>query len=328
MSSEQIPAAAPSLSRLIQELQKLPGIGPKSAQRLAYYLIRLPADDAYALADAITAVKQQIILCGECQNLTDESPCSICSDSRRDRDVVCVVEDPLDVLALERTNCYRGLYHVLHGVISPMNGVGPEDLRLKQLVPRLEAGSVEEVIIATNPTLEGDGTALYISNLLQNESVTITRLARGIASGSVLEFANKEMLADALRGADVFIGLSAAGAVSAEMVSPMAKDSIVFAMANPIPEIFPDVARAAGAAVVGTGRSDFPNQINNSLVFPGVFRGALDCHATRVTTHMKLAAATALAALVEEPTTEIVIPWSLDLRVAQAVSQAVAGASV
>ncbi len=135
-------------------------------------------------------------------------------------------------------------------------------------------------------------------------------------------------LADAMRGADVFIGLSAAGAVSAEMVSSMAKDSIVFAMANPIPEIFPDVARAAGAAVVGTGRSDFPNQINNSLVFPGVFRGALDCHATRVTTRMKLAAATALAALVEEPTTEIVIPWSLDLQVAQAVSQAVAGASV
>ncbi len=134
-------------------------------------------------------------------------------------------------------------------------------------------------------------------------------------------------LADALRGADVFIGLSAAGAVSAEMVSSMAKDSIVFAMANPIPEIWPDAARDAGAAVVGTGRSDFPNQINNSLVFPGVFRGALDCHATRVTTAMKLAAATALAALVKEPTRGNVIPWSLDRQVAQTVAAAVAGAA-
>ena len=134
-------------------------------------------------------------------------------------------------------------------------------------------------------------------------------------------------LADALRGADVFIGLSAAGAVSAEMVSSMAKDSIVFAMANPVPEIWPDEARAAGAAVVGTGRSDFPNQINNSLVFPGVFRGALDCHATKVTTAMKLAAATALADLVKEPTLGNVIPWSLDRQVAQTVAQAVAGAA-
>ena len=134
-------------------------------------------------------------------------------------------------------------------------------------------------------------------------------------------------LADALRGADVFIGLSAADALSPEMVSSMAKDPIVFAMANPIPEIWPDVARAAGAAVVGTGRSDFPNQINNSLVFPGVFRGALDCHATRVTTRMKLAAAVALASLVKEPTPEVVIPWSLDREVAKAVAQAVAGAA-
>ena len=148
---------------------------------------------------------------------------------------------------------------------------------------------------------------------------------------AMLETTNPENthggLADALRGADVFIGLSAADAVSPEMVSSMAKDSIVFAMANPIPEIWPDVARAAGAAVVGTGRSDFPNQINNSLAFPGVFRGALDCRATRVTTRMKLAAANALAGLVHEPTAEIVIPWSLDRQVAQAVSQAVAGAA-
>ena len=147
---------------------------------------------------------------------------------------------------------------------------------------------------------------------------------------AMLETTNPENteggLADALRGADVFIGLSAADAVKPEMVSSMAKDSVVFAMANPIPEIWPDAARAAGAAVVGTGRSDFPNQINNSLVFPGVFRGALDCHATRVTTRMKLAAANALAALIVEPTPENVIPWSLDRQVAQTVAQAVAGA--
>ena len=173
---------------------------------------------------------------------------------------------------------------------------------------------------ATNVTLV-DSTGIISRN---RSDLTAVKSA-------MLETTNPENthggLADALRGADVFIGLSAAGAVSPEMVSSMAKDSIVFAMANPIPEIWPDVARAAGAAVVGTGRSDFPNQINNSLAFPGVFRGALDCRATRVTTRMKLAAAKALAGLVHEPTPENIIPWSLDRQVAQAVSQAVVGSA-
>ncbi len=131
MTMEHIPAAAPSLSRLIQELNRLPGIGPKSAQRLAYFIIRLPDQEAYDLAEAISAVKTSIVLCQECQNLTDESPCTICTNPQRHREQICVVEDPLDVLALERTHCYLGLYHVLHGVISPLNGVGPDQLKLK-----------------------------------------------------------------------------------------------------------------------------------------------------------------------------------------------------
>ena len=204
MSSEQIPSAAPSLSRLIQELQKLPGVGPKSAQRLAYYLIRLPDDDAYALADAITAVKQQIVLCAECQNLTDDSPCSICSDSRRDRDVVCVVEDPLDVLALERTRCFRGLYHVLHGVISPLNGIGPEQLKLKELYARLSGEQVQEqvreLVIATNATLEGEATAMYIRRQLAGSELKITHLARGLPVGGALEYTDELTLSRAFQG--------------------------------------------------------------------------------------------------------------------------------
>lgn len=204
MSSEQIPSAAPSLSRLIQELQKLPGVGPKSAQRLAYYLIRLPNDDAYALADAITAVKQQIVLCAECQNLTDDSPCSICSDSRRDRDVVCVVEDPLDVLALERTRCFRGLYHVLHGVISPLNGIGPEQLKLKELYARLSGEQVQEqvreLVIATNATLEGEATAMYIRRQLAGSELKITHLARGLPVGGALEYTDELTLSRAFQG--------------------------------------------------------------------------------------------------------------------------------
>ena len=200
MSSDQIPAAAPSLSRVIQELQKLPGIGPKSAQRLAYYLIRLPTDEAFALADAITAVKQQIVLCGECQNLTDDSPCSICRDSRRNRDVVCVVEDPLDVLALERTRCFRGLYHVLHGVISPLNGIGPEQLKLKELYARLSGDEIQELVIATNATLEGEATAMYIRRQLAGKEVKITHLARGLPVGGALEYPDELTLSRAFQG--------------------------------------------------------------------------------------------------------------------------------
>ena len=140
MSSDYLPSAAPSLARLVQELNKLPGIGPKSAQRLAYHVIRMSDEEAYSLADAVSAVKQSIIFCQECQNLTDDSPCSICTDTRRNRSLLCVVEEPFDVLAVERTRCYRGLYHVLHGVISPINGIGPDRLKLKELFSRLSGG--------------------------------------------------------------------------------------------------------------------------------------------------------------------------------------------
>ena len=191
---------APSLARLVQELNKLPGIGPKSAQRLAYHVIRLPSDEAGALAEAILGVKETIVLCTVCQNLTDTVPCQICNDLRRDRSQICVVEEPLDVLALERTHCYRGLYHVLHGVISPMNGVGPEDLKLKELFPRLEDGLVKEVIIATNPTLEGEATAMYIRRHITPAGLGVTHLARGLPVGGDLEYADELTLSRAFQG--------------------------------------------------------------------------------------------------------------------------------
>ena len=214
---------------------------------------------------------------------------------------------------------------VLAGVINALLVTGRKIEDTKFVFVGAGAGGIASTKLlldhgATNVTLV-DSTGIISRNRSDLTSV----------KSAMLETTNPENthggIAEAMRGADVFIGLSAADAVSAEMVSSMAKDSIVFAMANPIPEIWPDVARAAGAAVVGTGRSDFPNQVNNSLVFPGVFRGALDCHATRVTTRMKLAAANALAALVAEPTPENVLPWSLDKQVAQTVAKAVAGAA-
>ena len=197
---EHIPAAAPSLARLIQELNKLPGIGPKSAQRLAYHMIRLSNDEALALADAITAVKHNIVFCGQCQNLTDASPCSICSNAQRNRGQICVVEDPLDVLALERTHCYLGMYHVLHGVISPLNGVGPEQLKIRELFPRLSSGEVTELIIATNPTLEGENTAMYLTRRLQDTGLKITHLARGLPIGGSLEYSDELTLSRAFQG--------------------------------------------------------------------------------------------------------------------------------
>ena len=200
MSTDYIPAAAPPVARLIHELNKLPGIGPKSAQRLAYHLIRLPTEEAQALANALMAVKEKIILCSICQNLTDVVPCPICAGPRRDHTEICVVEEPLDVLALERTNCYRGLYHVLHGVISPMNGVGPEDLKLKELLTRLEDGAVTEVIIATNPTLEGEATAMYIQRHIANRGLKVTHLARGLPIGGDLEYADERTLSLAFQG--------------------------------------------------------------------------------------------------------------------------------
>lgn len=200
MSTEPMPSAAPSLARLVQELNKLPGVGPKTAQRLAYYIIRLPDGEAYALADAITAIKQNIIFCEECQNLTDASPCLICADPRRDRALLCVVEEPLDVLALERTRCYRGLYHVLHGAISPMNGIGPDQLKLKELYSRLSGGDARELVIATNPTLEGEATAMFIRRHLGGARLKITHLARGLPVGGSLEYADDLTLSRAFLG--------------------------------------------------------------------------------------------------------------------------------
>ena len=200
MTQENISGASPSLSRLVQELNRLPGIGPKSAQRLAYYIIRLPDDDAYALADAITSVKQNIVFCEECQNLTDASPCQVCSDPRRDRTIICVVEDPLDVLAMERTRSYRGLYHVLHGVISPINGIGPDQLKLQELFNRLTRDDIAEMVVATNPTLEGEATAMYIRRHQSGEDIKITHLARGLPVGGSLEYTDETTLSRAFQG--------------------------------------------------------------------------------------------------------------------------------
>ena len=188
------------MSRLVQELNRLPGIGPKSAQRLAYYIIRLPDDDAYALADAVTSVKQNIVFCEECQNLTDASPCQVCSNPDRDRTTICVVEDPLDVLAMERTRSYRGLYHVLHGVISPINGIGPDQLKLKELFNRLTGDDVAEMVVATNPTLEGEATAMYIRRHQPRDNIKITHLARGLPVGGSLEYTDETTLTRAFQG--------------------------------------------------------------------------------------------------------------------------------
>ena len=200
MNTDPIPAASPSVAVLIQELNKLPGVGPKSAQRMAYHIIRLPTEEAHAIAEAILTVKRRIIFCSECQNLTDTDPCPICDDPRRDISQICVVEEPLDVVALERTHCYRGKYHVLHGVISPINGIGPEELKLKELYPRLDKGTVNEVIIATNPTLEGEATAMYIRRNVAPKGVKVTNLARGLPVGGDLEYADEVTLSRAFQG--------------------------------------------------------------------------------------------------------------------------------
>jgi len=200
MTTDHIPSAAPSLARLIQELNKLPGIGPKSAQRLAYFIIRLPNEEAFDLAAAISAVKENIVFCQGCQNLADASFCSICTSPQRSREQICVVEEPLDVLALERTRCYQGLYHVLHGAISPLNGIGPEQLKLKELFSRLSNGEVKELIVATNPTLEGEATAMYISRHLTHTDLRVTHLARGLPVGGSLEYSDDLTLSRAFQG--------------------------------------------------------------------------------------------------------------------------------
>jgi recombination protein RecR len=197
MNDATTSAAAP-VARLIDEFHKLPGIGPKSAQRLTYHLLRIPREDAIALAQAIIELKEKTVLCSVCQNVTEEDPCGICRDASRDRSVICVVEEPLDILAVERTRGFRGLYHVLHGVISPMDGIGPDDLKVSELLGRLRGGSVHEVIMATNPNLEGEATSMYVSRLLTPLGVRVTRLARGLPMGSDLEYADDVTLSRAL----------------------------------------------------------------------------------------------------------------------------------
>jgi recombination protein RecR len=197
---DTLPSTAMPVSRLIEELSKLPGIGPKSAQRLTYYLLRASPEDAQALAQAILEVKEKIVLCSVCQNITDADPCAICRNDQRDQDSICVVEEPLDILALERTGSYKGLYHVLHGVISPMDGIGPGDLKVRELLARLKTGQVREVIMATNPNLEGEATAMYLTRLIAPLGLKITRLARGLPMGADLEYADNVTLARALEG--------------------------------------------------------------------------------------------------------------------------------
>jgi recombination protein RecR len=192
------------MSRLIDEFENLPGIGRKSAERLAHFILMCPPEKALGLAEAIRTVKTNVRPCSICYNLTEGEICHICADPRRDAHVVCVVEQPRDLISLESSGAFQGVYHVLQGRISPLEGMGPEQLTIDALQRRIRKNGVREVVMATNPTLEGDGTALFISNLLADDPVKITRLARGIPSGSVLEFANSEMLADALRGRQSF----------------------------------------------------------------------------------------------------------------------------
>jgi recombination protein RecR len=188
------------IGRLTQELSKLPGIGPKTAERLTHYLLAADREQVLSLAEALRGIKENVHSCRQCFNLTEGELCELCRNPRRDSSIICVVEQPRDLAALERAGTYRGLYHVLQGRLAPLENIGPENLTVDSLVQRVQKGGVKEVIMATNPTLEGDGTALFISNLLAPTGVTVTRLARGLPSGSVLEFANSQMLADALEG--------------------------------------------------------------------------------------------------------------------------------
>ena len=189
-----------ALSRLIGELLKLPGVGPKTAQRLAFYLLKVPQEEAAALAQALLDLKDKMRLCPLCGNITEEELCGICRDPNRDPSTLCVVEEANDLFALEKTREFRGLYHVLGGTISPLEGKGPEQLTVKELLKRLEGGVVKEVILATNPTVEGEATALYLSRLLKPLRVKVTRIARGLPMGGNLEYADEVTLAKALEG--------------------------------------------------------------------------------------------------------------------------------
>jgi recombination protein RecR len=193
-----------AIARLVQEFTRLPGIGPKTAERLTHHLLLAERQQVLDLADALRGIKDHVRACQQCFNLTENALCSLCRDERRDRTVICVVEQARDLTSLERTGTYRGLYHVLGGRLAPLENIGPEQLTIEALLQRVQKGGVREIIMATNPTMEGDGTALYLSNVLAGTGVRMTRLARGLPSGSVLEFANSQMLADALEGRRTF----------------------------------------------------------------------------------------------------------------------------
>ncbi len=188
------------LVKLINELSKLPGIGMKSAERLAFYILSLEEEEAAALSNSITQAKAAMKYCSSCGNLTDEDPCKICKDEKRDKTVICVVEYPKDVFSMEKIKEYKGMYHVLHGVISPMDGVGPDDINLKSLIIRLQNSQVEEVIVATNPNIEGEATAMYLSKLIKPSGIKVTRIAHGIPVGGDLEYVDEITLLKAVEG--------------------------------------------------------------------------------------------------------------------------------
>jgi recombination protein RecR len=188
------------VARLIDALQRLPGIGPKTAQRLTFFLLKRPAEEVRELSEALVAVKERIVHCRTCFNVTDEDPCRLCGDPARDPAMLCIVEEPNDMLAMERTGEFRGRYHVLGGALSPLDGIGPDDLKVRELLARLDAGQTREVILATNPNVEGEATALYLAKLLRPLGLRITRIARGLPVGGDLEYADQVTLAKALEG--------------------------------------------------------------------------------------------------------------------------------
>ena len=190
----------PALQKLIDELGKLPGVGPKSAQRIAFHLIKIPEQDALSLAVAIQQAKQKVRFCETCFNMSDEAICEICSDSQRDSSLICVVEEPRDIVALERTREYKGLYHVLQGAINPIDGIGPEQLKIRELLERLKGNTVVEVILCTNPNIEGEATAMYLAKLIEPLGIQVSRIASGLPVGGDLEYADELTLGRALEG--------------------------------------------------------------------------------------------------------------------------------
>ena len=189
-----------SIEKLINEFAKLPGIGAKSASRLTFYLLRRPDLENELFADALTKLKNEVVFCSICHNMAETDPCSICSDPQRDKSIICVVEDPLDALALDATGAYKGLFHILGGVLNPLEGIGPEKLNIESLLKRLESGTVQEVILATNPSLEGETTSMHLKKLLKSKNVKLTHLARGLPTGGDLEYADEITITRALQG--------------------------------------------------------------------------------------------------------------------------------